>query len=214
MFPRRLCQESFNQSLKLSGHQRPDHRRLRSRRRWRRPERCRRAFGRASGKGRDSGSHRARYRDRRVSELLQAAPCTSEAAAAIALRCIDLRLPTSGTLNGWRLLQNGSEIRVQVDGSLIFNTIDIILDTALDGLGIAYLPLDQVDRHIGAGRLKRVLDEWTPPLPGYHLCYPSRHHNSPAFKRSSCSSSRCDIVRRNQNRGRSTVFAHERSTTA
>ena len=97
-------------------------------------------------------------------------------------RCINLRLPTSGTLNSWRLLQSGREIGVQVDGPLIFNTIDLILDTALDGLGLAYLPLDQAERHIAAGRLKRVLDKWTPPLSGYHLYYPSRHHNSPAFK--------------------------------
>jgi DNA-binding transcriptional LysR family regulator len=74
-------------------------------------------------------------------------------------------------LNGWRLLQDGREIRVQVDGPLIFNTIDLILDATL-GDWLAYLPLDQVD-HIADGRLKRVLDKWTPPLPGYHLYYPS-----------------------------------------
>lgn len=109
-------------------------------------------------------------------------PAPREPQVLVEHRCINLRLPTSGTLNSWRLLQNGREIRVRVDGPLIFNTIDLILDTALDGLGLAYLPLDQVQRHIAAGRLKRVLDKWTPPLPGYHLYYPSRHHNSPAFK--------------------------------
>ena len=71
---------------------------------------------------------------------------------------------------------------MQVDGPLIFNTIDLILDAALGGLGLAYLPLDQVDHHIADGQLKRVLDKWTPPLPGYHLYYPSQHLNSPAFK--------------------------------
>lgn len=97
-------------------------------------------------------------------------------------RCINLRLPTSGTLNGWRLLQDGREVRVRVDGPLVFNTIDLILDTALDGLGLAYLPLDQVNQHITSGRLTRILAEWTRPLPGYHLYYPSRRHSSPAFK--------------------------------
>jgi LysR family transcriptional regulator, regulator of peptidoglycan recycling len=67
-------------------------------------------------------------------------------------------------------------------GPLVFKTIDLILDAALNGLGLAYLPLDQVDRHISGKRLRRVLDKWTSPLPGYHLYYPSRHHNSPAFK--------------------------------
>lgn len=97
-------------------------------------------------------------------------------------RCINLRLPTSGTLNKWRLFQNGREVRVRVDGPLIFNSIDLILDAALGGLGLAYLPLDQVDGHLSDGRLVRVLGEWTPPLPGYHLYYPSRRHSSPAFK--------------------------------
>lgn len=97
-------------------------------------------------------------------------------------RCINLRLPTSGALNGWRLLQEGREVRVRVEGPLIFNTIDLILDATLDGLGLGYLPLDQVARHIKSGRLVRVLEKWTPPLPGYHLYYPDRRHLSPAFK--------------------------------
>lgn len=97
-------------------------------------------------------------------------------------RCINLRLPTSGTLNAWRLIQDGREVRVDVDGALIFNTIDLILDSVLSGLGVAYLPLDQVDRHLESGRLIRVLSEWTPPLPRYHLYYPSRRHSPPAFK--------------------------------
>lgn len=97
-------------------------------------------------------------------------------------RCINLRLPTSGALNGWRLLQDGREIRVRVDGPLVLNTIDLILDSALAGLGLAYLPLDQVEGHLAGNRLAQVLGPWTPPLPGYHLYYPSRRHASPAFR--------------------------------
>ncbi|MTV12504.1 MULTISPECIES: LysR family transcriptional regulator [Bradyrhizobium] len=115
-------------------------------------------------------------------EYFERHPAPRDPQQLIKHRCINLRLPTSGALNGWRLIQNGREIRVQVEGPLVFNTIDLILDTTLDGLGLAYLPLDQVDQHISGKRLKRVLDKWTPPLPGYHLYYPSRHHNSPAFK--------------------------------
>lgn len=96
--------------------------------------------------------------------------------------CINLRLPTSDTLNAWRLLQQGREIRVKVGGQLVFNTIDLILDATLAGLGLAYLPLDQVEEPIAHGRLRRVLDRWTPPLPAYHLYYPNRRHTSPAFK--------------------------------
>lgn len=97
-------------------------------------------------------------------------------------RCINLKLPTSGTLNAWRLVQRGREKRVAVEGPLNLNTIDLIRDVALDGLGLAYLPLDQVAGHIKGRRLKCVLTTWTPPLPGYHLYYPSRRHASPAFK--------------------------------
>ncbi len=100
----------------------------------------------------------------------------------VAHRCINLRLPTSGTLNAWRFVKGGRETRVRVEGPLIFNTIDLIQDAALDGLGLAYLPLDQVEKLIKSARLRRVLTQWTPPLPAYHLYYPSRRHVSPAFK--------------------------------
>ncbi|ACI56198.1 transcriptional regulator, LysR family [Rhizobium leguminosarum bv. trifolii WSM2304] len=96
-------------------------------------------------------------------------------------RAINLRLPTSGVLNAWRFLQDGREVRVRVDGPLVFNTIDLILDAALDGCGLAYMPLDQVEKHVAEGRLVAVLRSWTPPLPAYHLYYPNRA-SSPAFK--------------------------------
>lgn len=97
-------------------------------------------------------------------------------------RAVNLRLPTAGVLNAWRLVQNGRESRVRIDGPLVFNTIDLILDGALDGHGLAYLPLDQVQPYLGTGRLQRVLARFTPDLPGYHLYYPSRRHASLAFR--------------------------------
>lgn len=96
-------------------------------------------------------------------------------------QAINLRLPTTGVLNAWRFLEGEREIRVRVDGPLVFNTIDLILDAALDGMGLAYMPLDQVTEHLTNGRLVSVLTDSTPPLPGYHLYYPSRRHASPAF---------------------------------
>jgi DNA-binding transcriptional LysR family regulator len=97
-------------------------------------------------------------------------------------RCINLRLPTSETLNAWRLLENGIEIRVKSDGPYIFNSIELMLDAALDGTGLAYLPLDQVEPYLAKGLLKQVLIQQTPPLPPYYLYYPNRRHSSPAFK--------------------------------
>lgn len=96
-------------------------------------------------------------------------------------RAVNLRLPTSGTLNGWRLMRGGRETRVRIDGPLVLNSIDLILDAALDGHGLGYLPLDQVQTHLDAGDLTRVLAKFTPDLPGYYLYYPNRRHASAAF---------------------------------
>lgn len=96
-------------------------------------------------------------------------------------RAINLRLPTSGVLNGWRLMRDGRESRVRIGGPLVLNTIELILDAALDGHGLAYLPLDQVQPHLAADRLTRTLARFTPDLPGYHLYYPNRRQASAAF---------------------------------
>ena len=97
-------------------------------------------------------------------------------------RCINLRLPTLDTVYAWRLVDKGRETRIKVEGSLILNAIDLIIEAALDGVGLAYLPLDQVEKQIARGKLRHVLGENTPPLPAYHLYYPSRRHHTPAFQ--------------------------------
>jgi DNA-binding transcriptional LysR family regulator len=78
-------------------------------------------------------------------------------------------------------MRGGKEARVRIEGPLVLNTIDLILDAALDGYGLAYLPLDQVQHRLDEGRLTRVLGRFTPDLPGYHLNYPHRRHASSAF---------------------------------
>ncbi|NLG75367.1 MAG: LysR family transcriptional regulator [Xanthomonadaceae bacterium] len=95
--------------------------------------------------------------------------------------CINIRLPTYGGLFPWDLEQNGRELNVRVEGQLIFNNIGLRLASALQGLGLAYMPEDQVLPYLAEGRLIRVLEDWCPPFPGYHLYYPSRRHSSPAF---------------------------------
>lgn len=97
-------------------------------------------------------------------------------------QCINLRLPTSGTNNRWNFRQRGKTLRVQVEGQLAFNAIAQIRDAALDGLGLAYLPLDYVEDATEIGSLIRILERWTEDLPGYHLYYPNRRFASPAFK--------------------------------
>jgi DNA-binding transcriptional LysR family regulator len=61
------------------------------------------------------------------------------------------------------------------------NRSDLMVDAALAGFGIAYIPEDLVRQRIDEGRLVHVLGEWSPPFPGYHLYYPSRRQSSPAF---------------------------------
>lgn len=95
--------------------------------------------------------------------------------------CINSRLPTYGGLFAWGLENNGREVKVRGEGQLVFNSLSMRLTSALDGLGIAYLPEDQVLTHIAEGRLVRVLEDWCPAFPGYHLYYPSRRQQSPAL---------------------------------
>jgi DNA-binding transcriptional LysR family regulator len=98
-----------------------------------------------------------------------------------AYNCINLRLPTHGGLYAWEFEKNGRETRVRVEGQLVFNSITPMLEAALDGLGMAYLAKDRVQRNLDNGQLIQVLADWTPPFSGYHLYYPSRRQPTPAF---------------------------------
>ena len=92
--------------------------------------------------------------------------------------CINVRLPTYGGIFPWDLEKDGQEIHVRVEGQLVFNNLALRIKSALDGLGVAYLPEDAVQAYIKSGRLVRVLEDWCPTFPGYHLYYPSRKHSS------------------------------------
>ena len=95
--------------------------------------------------------------------------------------CINLRLPTSGGFYVWEFRKGNRELRVRVQGRLVFNAVALIRNGALEGLGLAHLPEDLVEADIRQGRLVRVLADWCPLRPGYHLYYPSRRQPSPAF---------------------------------
>jgi DNA-binding transcriptional LysR family regulator len=95
--------------------------------------------------------------------------------------CINLRMPTYGGLYAWEFEKGKRELRVRVDGQLVFNTIRQRLDAALAGLGLAYMTEDVAKPHIAQGSLTRVLEDWCPPFSGYHLYYPSRRQSLPAF---------------------------------
>ncbi|KAG8152948.1 LysR family transcriptional regulator [Burkholderia catarinensis] len=95
--------------------------------------------------------------------------------------CINLRLPTMWSIRPWEFEKDGRKVKISTEGQLVFNNIALRLKSALDGLGLVYLPEDQVDEHVSEGRLVRVLDDWCPAYSGYHLYYPSRRHHSAAF---------------------------------
>lgn len=95
--------------------------------------------------------------------------------------CINLRLPTHGGLYAWEFEKGNRELRVRVEGQLTFNGIAQMLNAALAGFGLAYVPDDLVQPHLAKLRLKRVLEEWCQPYSGYHLYYPSRRQPSAAF---------------------------------
>lgn len=70
---------------------------------------------------------------------------------------------------------------LRVNGQLTFNTSVHIVEAALAGLGIAYLPEEEFEPHLQEGRLMRILEDWCPPFAGYYLYYPSLRQPSPAF---------------------------------
>jgi DNA-binding transcriptional LysR family regulator len=95
--------------------------------------------------------------------------------------CINIRLPTYGGLFAWEFAKDGRELKVRVEGQTVVNNLGLRLVSALDGLGLAYMPEDQALPRIADGALIRVLEDWCPPFAGYHLYYPSRRYASPAF---------------------------------
>ncbi|WP_115115061.1 LysR family transcriptional regulator [Hyphomicrobiales bacterium] len=96
--------------------------------------------------------------------------------------CINHRQARAGGLYVWEFEKDGAEVRVRVDGQLTFNTSYAMIDAAVSGYGIAYVPASLVGDQTASGQLVQVLDDWSPMFPGYYLYYPSRRQNSPAFR--------------------------------
>lgn len=95
--------------------------------------------------------------------------------------CINYRFASNGGLYAWEFEKAGREVRIKVDGQLMLNRGDMIVDAAVAGHGIAFIMEDRVSNPIAEGALIRVLDDWCEPFDGYHLYYPSRRQPSPAF---------------------------------
>jgi DNA-binding transcriptional LysR family regulator len=95
--------------------------------------------------------------------------------------CINFRLPSSGGLYVWEFEEKGREIKIRVDGQLVFNNIFHALEATLNGFGLAYIPEEIILPYVRDGKLRRVLKEFSPLWDGYYLYYPSRRQSSPAF---------------------------------
>jgi DNA-binding transcriptional LysR family regulator len=95
--------------------------------------------------------------------------------------CINLRLPTHDSLYAWEFEKGSRELRVRVEGQVTCNSTALLLNAALSGAGLGYVPEGMAEPHVAKGRLKRVLGDWCAPYSGYHLYYPSRRQSSAAF---------------------------------
>ena len=95
--------------------------------------------------------------------------------------CINIRFPTLGGLYVWEFEKDGRELHVRVEGQFVLNEAALMVQAACAGCGLAYVLEEEVEPYLSAGRLVRVLEDWTPPFTGYHLYYPSRRQPSPAF---------------------------------
>ncbi len=96
--------------------------------------------------------------------------------------CINMRQETRGGLYAWEFEKGGQELRVRVGGQLTFNNSYAMMDAALNGFGIAFVPNSLADPYIATGDLVLALDDWSPFFDGYFLYYPSRRQNLPAFR--------------------------------
>jgi DNA-binding transcriptional LysR family regulator len=90
-------------------------------------------------------------------------------------RCIRHRLP-SGKPYRWEFDRHGQEVTVDVPGVLTLDDPALMVDAALDGLGIAYVSERLVRDRLADSVLVTVLGDWCPPIPGLCLYYPGHRH--------------------------------------
>src|SRR5919197_213890 len=94
-------------------------------------------------------------------------------------RCVTLRLH-SGPYR-WEFEQGRKSVTISVNGPLIIDDTHLVIEAVLAGVGIGLAYEEQVAEHLAKRRLIRVLEDWTPPIPGFFMYYPSRHHQPAAL---------------------------------
>ena len=88
----------------------------------------------------------------------------------------------TGRYYAWEFARRGKTLSVEVDGQLTLGEMDLVVQAALSGTGIAFAFEAQVKDLIDQGRLVRVLEDWSPSYPGFYLYYPSRRHMPSALR--------------------------------
>jgi DNA-binding transcriptional LysR family regulator len=88
--------------------------------------------------------------------------------------CIQFRLPWDGTVRPWLFSRDGQDLDVSTRGRLTVSDLEMALNAALDGIGVAFLAEPMVAKHLREGRLVCLLDDWSRTLPGAFLYHPSR----------------------------------------
>jgi len=95
--------------------------------------------------------------------------------------CVNMRHRPSGAIYAWEFEKDGKAFTVKGDGQLVFNSVVHALNSAVDGIGLAYVPEALAAPYLANGRLKEVLADWCPYFQGFHLYFPHRRQASPAF---------------------------------
>lgn len=96
-------------------------------------------------------------------------------------QCVHIRHRSSGSIYAWEFVDGDQQFTVRGDGQLVFNSMPHVINGAVDGLGLAYVPEPMVSKHLAEGRLVPLLSEYCPYFPGFHLYYPNRRQALPAF---------------------------------
>ena len=81
----------------------------------------------------------------------------------------------------WELDKDDQSLTVDVQGPVIVDDVELVIGAALAGVGLAFLGDDHAGPYLASGALERVLDDWSPPFPGFFLYYPSRRQQPAAL---------------------------------
>ncbi len=97
-------------------------------------------------------------------------------------QCIRWRWPGHRSPYKWEFHDDGRTFEVAVQGPLIVDSIPAAIRAATSGIGIAFAAEQAVAAYTPQNSVKILLERWTAPFPGFHLCYPSNRHVAPAVR--------------------------------